>query len=177
MVSYKRVETKYELRQILELQKNNLSINLSEEACLREGFVTINHSFDILKKMNDVCPHIIAKDENKVIGYALCMHPQFSEEIDLLRPMFQELRTIFPKSDKYIVMGQICIAKDYRKIGVFRSLYHTMKEAVKPEFKSIVTEVNMNNQRSLNAHYSIGFRHLKTHISNGKCWDFIKLSI
>ncbi len=175
MVSYKRAGTKYELQQILELQQYNLSTYLSEEECLREGFVTISHSFDLLKKMNDVCPHIIAKDENKVIGYALCMHPQFSEEIDLLKPMFQALRTIFSKHEKYIVMGQICIAKDYRKMGIFRSLYHTMKEVLEPEFKSIVTEVNRSNQRSLNAHYSIGFRHLKTHKSKGRSWELIVL--
>lgn len=164
-----------ELHQILELQQKYLRSNILLEELQQEGFVTISHSLGLLKKMNDVCPHIIAKDEEKVIGYALCMHPMFSEALELLKPMFQEVRVILPEDEKYIVMGQICIHKDYRRKGVFRKLYQTMKKAIHPEFESIITEVDAENTRSLNAHYAVGFKHLTTHRENNREWHLIVL--
>jgi len=175
MVTYKRVETTFELKQILELQQRNLFTNLTDEERLQEGFVTVSHTLDILMKMNAVCPHIIARDEDKVVGYALCMHPRFSEEIDILKPMFLEIKKIYPKTEKFIVMGQICIDKAYRGKSVFRMLYETMKQKTSNEYDTIITEVDAKNQRSLNAHYAIGFKHLKTHNSNGSSWELIVL--
>ena len=161
--------------QILGLQQKNLFANISAEEREQEGFVTVVHTFDLLKKMNEVCPHIIAMAGMKVIGYALCMHPKFASEIELLKPMFQEIKIVAPSIHKYIVMGQICIAKDYRNKGIFNKLYITMLQSVHPEFDTIITEVNVNNQRSLNAHYALGFTHLKTHMSKGENWNLIAL--
>jgi hypothetical protein len=41
--------------------------------------------------MNAVCPHIIAKVDDKVVGCALCMHPLFSAVIAVLKSMFDEI--------------------------------------------------------------------------------------
>jgi len=174
-INFCRSKTDKELHQILELQQKNLFANITIEDRRHEGFVTVKHTFDLLKKMNEACPHIIAKVGDKVVGYALCMHPMFSGEIALLKPMFKEIETIFPKVEKYIVMGQICIDKDYRKKGVFRNLYESMKEVLQPAFDSIITEVDAKNTRSLQAHLAVGFVHLKTHISKGKSWELIML--
>ncbi len=125
--------------------------------------------------MNEVCPHIIAKDKDKVVGYTLCMHPMFSEELEFLKPMFNELRAILTEDEKFIVMGQNCIDKGYRKKGIFRNLYQTMKQVTSPEFECIITEVDAKNKRSINAHYAIGFTHLITHLSNGRSWKLILL--
>ena len=43
--------------------------NVSEEEQHKEGFLTVSDSFELLKNMNAVCPHMIAKD--KVVGYTL----------------------------------------------------------------------------------------------------------
>ena len=174
-ISYCRAKTNKELHQILELQQKNLFASVSEEEHINEGFVTVSHSFEILKKMNAVCPHIIAKAGGKVIGYALCMHPYFSKKIEILKPMFREIMAVVLKDAKYMAMGQICIDKDYRKQGIFRNLYQTMSDSLKPEFDSIITEVDANNIRSLNAHYAIGFKHLKSYNSGGQDWELIIL--
>ena len=60
-------------------------------------------------------PHIIAKCGNEVVGYALCMHPKFANEIELLKPMFLEMESLVPKVRDFMVMGQVCVAKDFRK--------------------------------------------------------------
>ena len=174
-IIYCRSKTDKELHQILELQQKNLFANVSEEEHINEGFVTVSHSFEILKKMNAACQHIIAKAGGKVIGYALCMHPFFSQKIEILKPMFYEIESVNPKPRNYIAMGQICIDIDYRKQGIFRNLYETMRDSLKPEFDAIITEVDAKNIRSLNAHYAIGFKHLKSYNSGGQDWELIIL--
>ncbi|MGB5273554.1 MAG: GNAT family N-acetyltransferase [Flavobacteriaceae bacterium] len=176
MVVYKRATQDSELQQILELQQKNLIPVLTEDEKQREGFVTVSHTFEILKRMNDVCAHVIAKDGDWVVGYALCMHPRFAEEIEVLKPMFDEIGSVVPKSEKYLAMGQICIDKEYRGQGLFRHLYDRMKKGVQPEFTSIITEVDVKNARSLKAHYAVGFKLLKTYSSGGQDWHLIALS-
>lgn len=175
MLVYKRASEIDELKQILDLQRQNLPSRLSQEDKKKEGFVTVEHSFDMLERMNQVCPHIIAKHDEKVIGYALCMHPKFSDDIEVLRPMFLQIDMALPDKTTYMAMGQICIDKDYRKMGVFRKLYETMKNYVRPEFNCIVTEVDAKNTRSLEAHYAVGFENLKTYSSNDQEWKLIIL--
>jgi ribosomal protein S18 acetylase RimI-like enzyme len=172
---FRPTTTKRELEQILELQQKNLYVNVPDEVKEKEGFVTVCHTYDILEKMHRVCPHIIAKDGDKVVGYALCMHPIFADEIEVLKPMFIEITSALPDHTTYLAMGQICIDADYRKKGIFRKLYETMKERIQPKFSAIVTEVDVKNTRSLNAHYAIGFKDLKTYSSGGQDWKLIIL--
>lgn len=173
-ITYGNVETKEELHQILALQKANLPDNISQEILSSEGFVTANHTFDLLLRMNDVCQHIIAKDGKKVVGYVLCMHSQFANEIEILKPMFAEIDSLPKATDNYMVMGQICIDKSYRRIGIFRELYKTMRESL-PEYDCIITSVDSENIRSLDAHYAIGFFDLKTFNAANRDWKLIIL--
>ncbi|MEX0287912.1 MAG: GNAT family N-acetyltransferase [Flavobacteriaceae bacterium] len=174
-LNYCPSKTDVELRQILSLQKKNLPRAISEEEKIKEGFVTVSHSFELLQRMHKVCPHTIVKDGESVVGYALSMHPKFGLEIEVLKPMFEEIKTIIPDNERYIVMGQICIAKRYRGLGIFRKLYAKMAELVKPNFDTIITEVDADNTRSLNAHYAIGFRDIKKYIAGGTEWCLISL--
>ena len=88
MIIYRKASSIEELKEILKLQKENLSQGLSQEEKTMEGFVTVQHSLEILKEMNDVYPHSIAKYKNKIIGYALSMTKEFGDKIEVLRPMF-----------------------------------------------------------------------------------------
>lgn len=164
-----------ELLDILKLQKENLPAAISEREKAKEGFVTVSHNLEILSAMNAIFPHTIAKDGDKLIGYALSMHPKFGGEIEVLKPMFDEIEKFFQKDKSFIVMGQICIAKDYRGKGIFRKLYASMQNAVKNHFDCIITEVDATNTRSLNAHYAIGFKDLKVYKSGGREWHIVVL--
>ena len=174
---YKRAETTEELQQILQLQRINIPEALSEEEKAKEGFVTVHHHFDILKAMNDKCQHIIALDNNTVIGYALCMVKDFKEDIEVLRSMFAQIESRLDVKTSYVIMGQICIAKTYRKKGIFRSLYHFMKQELAPTFDCIVTEVDESNTRSMNAHLAIGFKTLKNYYSQPHHWALLSWRI
>ncbi|MEO9512385.1 MAG: GNAT family N-acetyltransferase [Flavobacteriaceae bacterium] len=175
MIAYKQASTLQELQQILTLQQQNLPKSLSNAEKEQEGFLTVEHSFGILEEMNTACGHIIAVEHEKVIGYALCMHPKFCNSIEVLKSMFQEINKLLKTHHSYMVMGQICISKEYRGKGVFRGLYKTMKEKLPTGFDTIITEVDAKNQRSFQAHKAIGFTEIKRYTSGEKEWSLILL--
>ncbi|WP_241664811.1 GNAT family N-acetyltransferase [Seonamhaeicola maritimus] len=172
-ITYQKALTDDELYQILKLQKTNIISSITEEEKQKEGFVTVQHSFGILKAMNNKCAHSIATHESKVIGYALSMTDDFKEEIEVLKPMFEEIDNSLEGDTSYIVMGQICIHKAYRGQGVFRGLYNFMRQELKEKFDAIITEVDIKNQRSLNAHKAVGFGLLKKYAFNNQDWELI----
>lgn len=175
MVSYKQASTLEELEQILALQQENLPKNISAEESAKEGFVTVEHTLEQLKAMNDECGHIIAVENDAVVAYALCMHPKFDDTVEVLRPMFVEIDEIRGNRMDYMAMGQICVAKSHRGKGIFRNLYLTMKEKLPTGFDTIITEVDGQNKRSLAAHSAIGFETLKVYWSGGREWYLIGL--
>lgn len=175
MLIYKQADSDIELNQILALQQANLPKNLTVEEKTAQGFVTVEHSFDLLKEMNAACKHTIATFNGNLIGYALSMHPMFSEKIEVLKPMFNEINKIVSTNDDYIIMGQVCIAKSYRGKGVFRDLYENMKALIPKNFTKIITEVDVKNIRSMNAHQTIGFTELKRYWADDKEWSLVVL--
>lgn len=166
-----------QLKQILALQQINLPNNISEEEKASQGFVTVEHTFNLLKKMNEPWPHIVAIDGNKVVGYALVMLEDLRQDIEILIPMFHEIDKAVSALNpllSYFVMGQVCISKPYRGIGLFRGLYHHMKLRMQDKFDCVITEVDPVNTRSLMAHYKCGFKTLKTYTDhNGRSWELI----
>lgn len=177
MITYTTSKTDEELMQILTLQRRNLEENLEYKEKIDQGFVTLKHSLEILQRMNNNCPHTIAKHNNKVIGYALSMTKNFASDIDVLKPMFLEIsKTI--NEENYLVMGQICIDKEYRGLGVFRGLYKHMADIVcKSNYDIIITEIDIKNERSLNAHKNVGFKNRKDYFFENKNWRIVSLKV
>ena len=60
----------FELQQIRSLQQANLARNLSSSEIKSQGFVTLNHTQEVLQLMHDLAPSIIIKNDEQVIGYA-----------------------------------------------------------------------------------------------------------
>lgn len=174
-IGYEQASSEDDLRQILALQEKNLPYRLSESIKRREGFLTVKHSLEQLRQLNNAFPHTVAKNDNKIVGYALSMPPSQRNLIKVLIPMFELLDdTPYGESD-YIIMGQICIDEPYRKQGIFRGLYSHMLTFTKNRFDHIITEVDERNKRSLYAHLSVGFKVIKQHRSGGQDWALIVL--
>ena len=176
-IEYKRCSSKDELEQIISIQKRNLPSELSPEELKKEGFLTVKHSPELLAKMNRTCAHILAKSNNQVVGYALCMHPKHSNEIEVLKPMFQKVDNLIKPGSKYMVMGQICIEKSFRRGGIFSGLYNFMRDQLKSEYDMIITEVDADNLRSLGAHFKLGFKDLLVYRSGRRTWHLIHWSL
>jgi len=60
-------------------------------------------------------------------------------------------------------MGQICIDKTYRGKGIFNILYQKHKELYSHKYDLLVTEISVNNPRSLRAHEKVGFKIIHTY--------------
>lgn len=177
MIVYDKVSSIEEIQQILELQKANLPENLKNGRKDAAGFVTVEHTLEVLTRMNHVLPHTVAKSEGKVIGYALSMTVDFVDEFAVLKPMFFEINKIFP-DEKYVVMGQICIDKAFRKKGVFKGLYAFMKNKIcLHRYKFIITEIDLKNRPSIKAHESVGFINLKEYQFGDNSWRIVALAV
>lgn len=182
MIEYKLAEEK-DLRGIIDLQRKNLPINLSENEIKNEGFLTLIHTLELLSKMNKPFPHVIAEDKGIIIAYALVMMPIMESSIpDLSELMYHlnnhNLNGKMITESKYFIMGQICVDKDYRKQGIFKKLYLKMVDEMKEHFDYIITEVAISNQRSLQAHLAAGFEIIiRRQSANGKEWAVVKLDL
>lgn len=161
-LSYHTAQSEEDFRGILELQAEN---HLSTLSNLDQGFVTVRHRMEDIKKMNRFAPHIIAKDGNKVAAYVLAMTVDSKEDIPVLKPMFEQFDKLEYKNKKvsdyhYLVVGQVCVGKDYRSMGVFDLLYEKYKEIHGDRFDFAITEIATSNIRSLKAHLRIGFQEI-----------------
>jgi len=170
MVNYTTANNITDLQAILALQKANLAQGLTLEERQSQGFVTVNHSFDQLKNLNDYEKHIIAKDNDKIIGYLLAMTKLSKFDIPILVPMFNAFGSIlygYRKVDDYnfIVVGQVCIDKEYRGKGILDNCYSAYKNYYSDKYDFAITEIASDNLRSINAHKRIGFKEIHSYIA------------
>ncbi|MBO9204177.1 MULTISPECIES: GNAT family N-acetyltransferase [Niastella] len=179
MITYTTSKTKAELEQILALQKQNLAVGLTSEQIAAQGFVTVSHSFEDLYKMNEVEAHVIAKENDQVIAYLLAMTVRSRFDIPILLPMFQLFEEVTYQHKKvadynYMVVGQVCVAADYRGQGVFDACYAKYKSYFKDKYDFAITEIATRNQRSLNAHKRVGFETIHSYIApDGEEWNIV----
>lgn len=183
MIEYKRANNQSDLEGILALQQANLPTAISPETMKKEGFVTVEHDLELLQKMNQPFPHIVAKAEGRVVGYALVMLEDLRHDVPVLVSMFEQVdkcsyQDKSLKNSDYCVMGQVCIDKMYRGQGIFSNLYQTLKEQLKGDFEYLITEIAQRNTRSLKAHAKVGFQELDRHIAeNGEIWVVVLLPL
>ena len=178
-IQYSLLSTEAEIHQLLALQQSNLPQNISGEEAKSQGFVTVEHNFDLMKAMNDAEAHVIAKDQGQVIGYCLVMLSSFQDQIPVLQPMFALLDGLSYHQKllaeyQYFVMGQVCIDKNYRGQGVFDGLYQSLAQHYHQKYDFVVTEVATRNVRSIKAHQRVGFELLHRYTDpRGEEWDVI----
>jgi len=164
-----------ELAQILELQRANLAAHLSADEAQAQGFVTAVHSLEVLQRMHELAPSIVAQAGSELAGYALSMRVEARSQVPILEPMFELLETLTfrgrPLRDtRYYVMGQVCVARAFRGQGVFDALYRGHREHYQERFELLVTEVSTRNGRSLRAHARVGFEPLYRYRDNVDEW-------
>jgi L-amino acid N-acyltransferase YncA len=178
MLSLTTVETREELQEILELQQQNLIQNIDEVEMQTQGFVTMVHDIEVLQKMHDLAPSVIAKDEGRVAGYALVMLRECRELFPPLEPMFKNLDILEYRNNainayRFYIMGQVCIDKKFRRTGLFDQLYQKHKELYSGQYDFIITEVSARNQRSLRAHERVGFETINIYSDEVDEWAVV----
>ncbi|WNG17576.1 GNAT family N-acetyltransferase [Cystobacter fuscus] len=176
------VTRREELEQILQLQAANLRDHVSPAQAAREGFVTVAHTLDVLERMHARTPSVIAKAGERLAGYALVMPVEARTFVPVLEPMFQLLEKLSWRGRplreyQYYVMGQVCVAEEYRGQGVFDALYREHRASYGARFDFTVTEVATRNTRSMRAHARVGFEHIETYRDATDEWAVIVLGL
>lgn len=155
---------------ILQLQNINLKQNTTAKIWAKEGFTTLQYSHKLLHDMNTPHPHTVARVNDQVVGYCLVLLPQIIPQITALNPLSRKLERISFNSRplskyKYFIMGQVCVDKAYRGMGVFSHMYNHLRDSVASSYDMVVTEISDLNQRSMQAHLRHGFEVLHTYNS------------
>ncbi len=179
MIIYTTAKTNEEILQILELQKNNLPQNLTDEQKATQGFVTVIHSFEILQKMNAIEESIIAKEDGHVIAYLLAMTTKSKDDVPVLIPMFNVFDNVRYNDRNiseynYIVVGQVCVAKAWRGQGILDNCYAAYKRHFSSKYDFAITEILDTNKRSIQAHKRIGFHTVHSYpAAGGDQWKVV----
>jgi ribosomal protein S18 acetylase RimI-like enzyme len=173
-----RVSRPDEIIGIRDLQSLNLKQNITAEEAIEQGFLTAAYTIDYLQEMNSASRSIIAKDGDKVVGYALVATKDVRKGHDLIEGLFDaidacEYNGKSLKDVNYLVVGQLCVAKEYRGQDLVQKLYGHFRDCLSNEFTYLVTDVAKANVRSLKAHKKRGFKIINELIYGGFGWDIV----
>jgi GNAT superfamily N-acetyltransferase len=179
MIVYTTAQTNEELKGLLALQRRNHADKLTAAEIKSQGFVTVRHQLTDLQQMNAIEQNVIAKDGTQVIAYAIAMTAASQNQIPILVPMFELFRRINYQNKpvsgyRYMVVGQVCVDKDYRGRGVFDALYAEYKRQFANRYDFAITEIVCSNERSLNAHKRVGFEEIHRYTApDGEQWSIV----
>jgi ribosomal protein S18 acetylase RimI-like enzyme len=178
MMRIKLVSDFSELKGIKSLQDQNLKKNLSDDDAEIEGFVTAEYSIEFLQSLHGKSPSIIAKDDDLVVGYALVALKSIRDQHELLADLFNSIDKIeykgqLLKNSNYVVVGQLCVAKNYRGRGLVQQMYQHFKTSLSGKFEYCLTDIANNNPRSLKAHLKTGFQVVDTLYYGAIDWDIV----
>jgi GNAT superfamily N-acetyltransferase len=174
VIEARPVREQGELQEILDLQRQNLARNLTREQIAADGFVTVEHDLDVLRRMHALAPSVVAKDGPALAGYALVMPVECRAWLPILEPMFGRLERLGMEGERWYVMGQICVAPAWRGKGVFDRLYAAHREYLGRSFDSVVTEVATRNTRSMRAHARVGFAEIDRYRDATDEWSLLR---
>ncbi|RYE59243.1 MAG: hypothetical protein EOP48_01515 [Sphingobacteriales bacterium] len=164
--------------EIIQLQRSNHHQALSPDQQVENGFLFAEHTVDILKKMAVRMPQIIALNKERVIGYNLAMDQSMAGDLPMLTPMFQEFEKCNYKGKPlsqypFMVGGQVCVDKQFRGMGLLRSLYEEARKSVNDRFQMCVTEISVRNEISLKAHQKMGFKIAGSYDDGREMWHIV----
>ena len=174
----KRVSDREEIEGIKNLQTVNLRKNLSPEETEAEGFVTAEYSLDFLERMNREAPAIIAVEDGKVVGYALVATRNLLGQHELLDDLFRQVdeqiyRGVKLSEKNYVLVGQLCVAKEQRGKGLAGKMYELFRAELSDQFDCCLTDVQVSNPRSIRAHLRSGFEILGELSYGGSPWKIV----
>ena len=178
MIEIIRVSNDAELEGIRLLQKENLRKLIGETEAGKEGFLTAEYSMETLQQMHQFQPSIIAKYGDKIAGYVIVTTKDSYGQHPLLDSLFDSIDALNYKDDslkniKYILVGQLCVGKAYRGIGLVQKMYTYYQECLSKEYQYLITDVAQENPRSIKAHLKTGFNIIHTIEYGGIGWDIV----
>ncbi len=162
MVTVTTVQSEADVQGILTLQQANLRKNVPAAIQAEQGFVTVEHDPDVLMRMNQAAPSVIAKDGDTVVGYCLTMLPSFATDVPELKPLFDSIGELTYRGQPvhhypYYIMGQVCVGAGYRGQQLFDRMYQHQRTVYGDRYRLFITDISERNTRSMRAHARVGF--------------------
>lgn len=178
MITTKLASQESELHGIQRLQSKNLRKYLSDAEAADQGFLIAEYSVDYLRQMNRHRPSVIAVDGDRVVGYVLTATQSIREGHPLLADLFRQIDQLRynhePLRDAdYVVVGQVCVDKDYRGLGLVPQMYRRFRESLQDSYRYAVTDIARTHPRSLLAHSKVGFQVIHSINFDGLEWDVV----
>ncbi len=178
MAQIRTAKSKSDLQGILDLQWENHLSRVSDEVKQADGFVTVRHTPEQLLALQSIAPHVIALEDNLVVGYILAMTKASRDLIPVLIPMFDQFDQVSYRDKKisdyeYMVVGQVCVAKDQRGKGLFDQMYAAYQKEYSESYAFAITEIALSNIRSLAAHKRVGFELIHKFEDNTQSWGIV----
>ena len=149
-----------------------------------EGFVTLEHSLDMLKELTMLAPQFVALSplDGSVIGYTLTIDPRALRAglasaglHACYEPFFSMIERLEWEGaalddSRWVMGGQCCVAAGWRRQGLMRRLYDAQAQALALEDErlllsgtpltsasAVVTAIDTANVPSARAHERAGF--------------------
>ena len=178
MVRIKLAQEVSELEGILALQRRNLKRCLSESEAEEQGFLIAEYNLAYLQQMQARRPSVVAVDDGRVVGYALVVTQEVRKGLPFISDFFDEIDRISYRGallagTDYVVVGQLCVDKDYRGQGLVDRLYGCFRASLDDRYHCGVTDIARANRRSLKAHQKVGFEVIHTIEYEGRTWDVV----
>ncbi len=142
---------------VLALQEKYQVDTINEED-KKDGFVTTPFTYNQLKELIlNERGLFIAEENSEIAAYTMSASWEYWAEWPMFKFMLQELpkltyrdmRLTTKNSYQY---GPICIDKAYRGTGLLESLFDFSRQQMADKYTVMLTFVNKNNPRSLEAH-------------------------
>lgn len=167
--------TDVDLEQILALQRRYLRGARPVDEENAQGFVYVQHTLPVLRRMAAELPQAVALAGGQVVGYCLSLPVSLRPELPRLEPMFAEFdRCRYAgrplTSYRFYVGGQVCVEAAYRGRGLLGRLYDTARRALPSPHELCVTEIATRNAVSIRAHERLGFRRVSTYADGHEEW-------
>lgn len=164
-----------DLQAILAIQGDNAPQVLSDAEQREQGFVTVRHDLALLRAMNEAFPHAVARHGEAVVGYALCMLPDFVVDLPILRPLHELIGQLRWEESRlaerpFVIMGQVAVAKLHRGRRLVDGMYDDLCDRLYPRYEYLLTSIALRNTRSRRVHERAGFTELAGFWQHGERW-------
>jgi len=178
MTTITTASTDAHLEGILALQRRNHLQAVPDDVQSREGFVFVEHTLPLLRRMAAASPQAIALADDRVVGYCLSLPLALQAEVPSLAPMFEQFgRCAYrgrPLSEhRFVVGGQVCVDRDFRGQGLLARLYGQLRESLAHDCDLCVTEIATRNRVSVRAHEKMGFEAVAHYADANESWVIV----
>lgn len=159
------VHSVQELSLISALNAENLKSGISEEEQATQGFVSWRYELPLLEALHRYAPSVVCTDGDQLAGYALTAPPESAAVHSELEALIKKIHDLpyegcLLKQYRFYILGQLCVAKSYRGMGVVEQMYAYHREQFASTYELMVLTIATKNTRSLRVHERIGFRNI-----------------